>query len=620
MENQETKKTMIYVLVAGIALVMAWEPWRPAPPDHSAPPAVGTNLFPKFTDPLAAKSLEIMKFDEATATIHPFKVAQANGVWSIPSHSNYPADAKDHMAEAATALMNVEILGVASTQQGDQELYGVLAPDPKTLRPGMTGVGTRVTLKDGKDAVLADLIIGKTVKEQPGTPPGLRYVREANRDPIYTVRIKTDRLTTKFDDWIEKDLLKLAAMDVRDVSLNDYSIEERPTPNGTMGLQIHPRSKTKLAFDDATSKWSLVEMSEFDEKGNAVPAKLADDEELNSEKLNGLKTALDDLQLVDVERKPKGLSEDLRASDEFVKDNEAQASLLTRGFYPVPVKDHVEMFSSEGEATCTTKDGVRYVLRFGRLAGGLEPSEEEGADPNKPEGEAKPKSDPSQNRYLFVMAQFDESQIKKPELQAVAGEKPADAEAQPADAPPEEKPAADAPAADAPAEKTPEAKPAAPKAEVPQTKTAQQSEAKDAAQADTQAAPPAEPKAAAPPEEKPADAAEPADAQTPAEPAADAEKKPAAPTPEEMQKVAVERENKRRQEEYDDAVKKGQDKVKELNDRFADWYFIISDDVYKKIHLGRGDIVQKKEAKQPESAVDSLGDPQIKDLNKGLTP
>ena len=56
-------------------------------------------------------------------------------MWAIPSHSDYPADAAEHMAEAATALLDLEILGVASTSAGDQELYGVITPDPAKLAP-----------------------------------------------------------------------------------------------------------------------------------------------------------------------------------------------------------------------------------------------------------------------------------------------------------------------------------------------------------------------------------------------------------------------------------------------------------------------------------------------------
>ena len=65
-------------------------------------------------------------------------------------------------------------------------------------------------MKDGKDNVLADLIIGKADKDQ----PQLRYVRKAGRDQVYKVVVQTDKLSTKFGDWIEKDLLKLNPLDI----------------------------------------------------------------------------------------------------------------------------------------------------------------------------------------------------------------------------------------------------------------------------------------------------------------------------------------------------------------------------------------------------------------------
>jgi hypothetical protein len=267
----------------------------------------------------------------------------------------------------------------------------------------------------------------------------------------------------------------------------------------------------------------------------------------------------------------------------------------------------VQIYSTEGEVTCATKDGVKYVLRFGNLADtGAEGGDKPAADGK--EGDAK-SNGPS--RYLFVTAQFDDKMIPKPELSPVPGEEAA--EAKPADAKPEEG-AAEKPATEAPAE-TPaaeEAKPqgaAKPEAEadksaepsVPETKTALQEEAKSDAKAAEQ-----------PAAEKPADAAadKPAAEAKPAEPA-----KPT--TPEEAAKLAVQKENKRRQDEYDAAIKAGQDKVKELNDRFADWYYIISDDVYKKIHLGRKDIIQAKQLENPKDAGNlqqiqqGLGEPAI---------
>ncbi len=547
MQEKEKRKTLTYLFVAGIAVLVAWEPWQPAPPDDSVPAEVGTRLFPDFKDPLSAKSLEVMRFDEDTATLRPFKVAQINGVWAIPSHSNYPADAREHMAQAATSLLDLEVLGVDSNNPGDQELYGVITPDPEKLRQGMTGVGTRVTIRDGKDNVLADLVIGKEVKDQ----PALRYVRRADRDQICRVAIKTDKLSTKFEDWIEKDLLKLNAFDVRQVELNDYS-----TLIGRgASVALDQRSRIKVGFDDTKSNWNLIEMDEFDEKHNPVPQKLAEDEELNSEKLNNLKTALDDLQIVDVDRKPAGLSQDLKASDEFVKNSEALNSLATRGFYPVSGRSGaaLEILSSEGEATCTTKDGVRYVLRFGQLAGGEEPKTDDKAGDKK--------TNPALNRYLFVMAQFDESQIPKPQLESIGGEeKPAEnkaGEATPGDAKPEEPSAEDAKPSDAtPAAES--AKPAAPKApankkaadaKVPQKKTSADEGAPDPSAAKADDKPAA------------ADATEPHAQDAKPEDAKDAKKVEPPATPEEEYRVAIEKENKRKQDEYDASIKKGQDRV-----------------------------------------------------------
>ncbi len=46
--------------------------------------------------------------------------------------------------------------------------------------------------------------------------------------------------------------------------------------------------------------------------------------------------------------------------------------------------------------------------------------------------------------------------------------------------------------------------------------------------------------------------------------------------------------------------KKVKERVQQLNERFAEWYYVISDEVYRKIHLGRGDIVRKKTSTSTE--------------------
>ena len=80
----EMKKTLITagvaVLLGVVALVSA--------PRRSLPDAffdVGEPFFPEFVDPESAATLEVVEFDEATASATPFKVTNRNGLWTIPS-------------------------------------------------------------------------------------------------------------------------------------------------------------------------------------------------------------------------------------------------------------------------------------------------------------------------------------------------------------------------------------------------------------------------------------------------------------------------------------------------------------------------------------------------------
>ena len=81
-------------------------------------------LYPDFKDPQKVASLEVVKFDEARGEVHPFTVAQIKHAgkgpvrWSIPSHDDYPADAKDQVATAATALMGLRDHRHGQRQQG----------------------------------------------------------------------------------------------------------------------------------------------------------------------------------------------------------------------------------------------------------------------------------------------------------------------------------------------------------------------------------------------------------------------------------------------------------------------------------------------------------------------
>ena len=573
----ENAKTMTFVAIGLCAIVLGLAT-APSSAEVDETTLNGVNLTKAFDNPDAAKRLRIVRFDEDTATLREFDVAEKDGLWSIPSKDGYPADAAKQMAEAATSLMDRRILHLASKNAGDHEQYGVIDPLSPKLEPGQKGVGTRVTMSDAQGKPLADLIVGKTVRDAEGQ----RYVREAGRDVVYVIEIDPSKLTTSFEDWIEKDLLKLNGWDLKQVEVKDYSAElvQGMTRDGRIGIGIDPHYVADMTFsyNEADGKWNPVKLQRFDSKngkdGKYVDFALAQDEELNDETLNGLKTALDELKIVDVVHKPQGLSNDLKAGADFLNSRDALVDLMTKGFTAAPPTDREsagEIVSSDGEVIATMKNGTEYVLRFGNLTnvgGSDKQNKEENADAKSAAPGAKDKKGDKTDvhRYMFVMARFNKDAVKQPELVKLpellaTAEAKADPAAKEGEAPDANKEEGEKKADDAEAKK-------------------EDAESKDK---------PAEGEA----KDKPADDAEKKD---------DAAATSEAAPDKELEKVIAERkqieqENQRKLDEYQALLKKGEENVKDLNLRFGDWYFVVNDDVFQKVRLSRDKVIKKKDAK-----------------------
>ena len=75
----------------------------------------GTPFFPDFKDPLACTDLEVVEFEPSTATASRFRVMFKDKKWVIPSHYNYPADAKDRLSKTAAAVMDLTKDTIRST-------------------------------------------------------------------------------------------------------------------------------------------------------------------------------------------------------------------------------------------------------------------------------------------------------------------------------------------------------------------------------------------------------------------------------------------------------------------------------------------------------------------------
>jgi len=201
-----TKTTLLYLVVGFGLLLTGW--WvQPRFQARSIKAELQSVLFPKLEDVAQAGSLEIVSYNEELAELSPFKVVKTGGVWVLPAHDNYPADAQEHLAAAATELIDMKPLDVMSESPADHETFGVIEPDPQKIEAGMTGVGKLLEIRDEAGTALARLVVGKEDRQPAGAAGGtrlLRFVRISGQDPVYRVEIDTSKLTTRFDDWIEK--------------------------------------------------------------------------------------------------------------------------------------------------------------------------------------------------------------------------------------------------------------------------------------------------------------------------------------------------------------------------------------------------------------------------------
>lgn len=492
---------------------------RPSDATYEVDQLIGKPLNRAF-EPDEAKSLKIVRFNEESATLREFEVTEQNGVWSIPSQGGYPADAERQMGRASAGVMDREVLQVVSQSAADHAKYGVVAPS-ENLEVGQTGIGLQVTLAKEDGSALVDLVIGKEVKDATGQ----HYVRRASQDVVFVVEIDPETLSTDFSDWIEGDLLGLNAIDIAQVRIQDYTAELIPQ-GMQIGIDWDRRSDMTLRYDDEGSAWASEKLQSFSSETRGFESfELSEEETLNGESLDALKSALDDLLIVDVEKKPAGLSANLSAGDDFLKDPQSQMSLMQRGFAPAPMANgKTEILSSEGEVTATLKSGVEYVLRFG----GLQTDMTGGAE--AAEGEAE-----IVNRYLFVMARLNEALIEKPSLE-----------------------------------------------EVPDLPEEDAIEETEETEGDEEAVP----------EESDTDDTQEREALVAA-------------------REAVELHNARLTDEYKNKVAAAKQRVEELNSRFGDWYYVIADETYKKIRLGRDEVINvaEKDEEKPVEDPNAPGAP-----------
>ena len=379
----ESIKTLLFVAMAAGLLLLAYS----AGPGEKEPAFFddeGELFFPQFTKWDQASALEVYEYDQESSQLDVFKVENNGGNWIIPSHDNYPADAQQQMAKAATLVIGLRKQAIRSDRQEDHEALGVV--DPTT---GKTqGTGMLVKFSDSAGNALASLIIGNSVDGKPTQ----KFVRNPVNNRTYIAELNVD-LSTSFKDWIETDLLQLAGVDIASVVLDYYSVDE---------------NEGRIIPGDVITATK--------EENDWIVPGIGDDMEVDQTPMSTLAATLDNLKIVGVRAKPAGISARLAVTGGVSADLGTQLALQSKGYF---IGNNGQIISNEGDMKVRTNKGVEYTLRFGEIIyGDADEVSSSEADQNgeaNANGEGEAESRGTANRYLMVTVDFKPSLLAKPE-------------------------------------------------------------------------------------------------------------------------------------------------------------------------------------------------------------
>ncbi len=547
----ENSKTILFVIVAAAAISLAYFTAPEARDPSAQGSKMGQALFESF-DPRSATGIEIVEVDEENIASKTLEVSQTEKGWFIkrPGKADYPANADNQVKNVSSILFDLRIIDQAGEGAGEHAKFGVL--DPTKANPSEVGVGKMIALKNNTGSNLAQLVIGNEVEGLSNT----RFVRKPDENAVYRVELENvNDVTTKFVDWVEKDFLDLDKWNIKQVTFDNYEIKD-----GRI------ESSAKQILDYNNSEWNLIGSS------------LGESEEINKEKLDDMKDAFDDLEIIDVEKKPEILASSLRKGSEFVDANNIQElqntanSLMQKGFRPAnelgadgkPLsypngKPKLKVVSQKGEVLVGMKDGIEYVLRFGEIYRGPEDDENSSGD----------------SRYIYAFARVNENLLDQPVLAPVPS--------------PLLQPVSDSNNSAV--------------QDSNGTKGANGSKGKEGEPSVPPISPPGPPPNFTPPSAPPSITPPPPpspnsggvenESNSSVESSVDSFTKKKADLDAEIARIKAS--NLQIQREYQDKVSKAQARVKELNENLADWYYVISNEVYQKIRLDRSDFISVKE-------------------------
>ena len=326
------KQTTLLSLTACLFLVTAIFAWVPESDPHSSEieEQVGyfglpvTNVQEALALSRKVSTMVVQHYDADQAILHTFQVANNDGVWTIPSHHNYPADGGDQVGRTAGSVLGLEANPAArvSTDPRDHIRLGVLDPADSTAPFGVER-GRRITLSGSQDEAILDVVVGFEVPDR----QGWYYLRRADEDAVYAVEM-SPVLSTRFIDYVNPDLLQVERNDVTQIVFDPHRVN-RAAGNVTTALKL------TLNRSEGEGGWESPQLPDGQEVDQDAVRQVLDG--ITRVRLEGVRP----LQPVTMEH------------------------LQRFGFF---TNDGITIWGYEGAVEVQRNNGLRYTMYFGERA------------------------------------------------------------------------------------------------------------------------------------------------------------------------------------------------------------------------------------------------------------
>jgi hypothetical protein len=351
--NKPLAKTFLMGLIALVTSGIAafFFPW-PEPVVESA--AVGKPLFEEY-ETSAVRSMRIMQYNDDKGEVERIIVRRRGQKWVIPSRKEFIANNVAQYTASANCLNERTVLEEQTDNQQDHLEYGVIDPIDFSKTSNPSGLGKKIILEDRQGRVIANLIVGRRVKDDKTK----HYVRIPGQPTVYVCEFDPRAVETDFGAWVDPNLFDLTGeVPVNEIAVENYRLDPKNLKKktqmayrATMSVGRQQLNLRTLSVGGSNGEWKKIPFTQ-----NA------------SDLLQKFAGQMLKLPFTNVQRKSAEMARALEAPKADQNTN-VFAKLAGLGFVSTGYENESFQFDgAAGEVRIETMDGVSVTMYIGDIS------------------------------------------------------------------------------------------------------------------------------------------------------------------------------------------------------------------------------------------------------------